>query len=504
MRRSQQSAFTSPVLVGAVTILVGLVAVFLAYNANQGLPFVPTRELKVDVADGSNLVVGNDVREGGFRVGLVSGLRPVELASGVVGAELTLQLDQANGRVPVDSRFAVRPLSVLGLKYVDLERGSSARVFADGATVPISQTSVPVQFDDIFKMFDPRTRSAVQQNLVGFGDTFAARGSALNDTVSSLPELFGHLRPVAGYLSAPGTGLTRFFDGLNSFVAGVAPVAARNADLFRQMATTFAAISRDPQDLEQTISQSPSTLSVGTDSLRVQQPFLVDLTSVGTNLQPATSALEAALPQVNPAIEAGTSTLARSPALDAKLQQLMNALKTLAQAPETNVAVNALTATVQTLNPMIRYLGPYQTACDYWNYWWTYLSEHISALTSYGYAQRALINLGAISGNGVGEQGSYAPASNTSPGLPFAGGTENLHAQQYGAAIDNLGNADCEAGQRGYPLKLNPDDPQGRDLALAPRTPGDQGPTFNGRARGPAGETFTRNPQTGPQLGPGS
>ncbi len=30
-------------------------------------------------------------------------------------------------------------------------------------------------------------------------------------------------------------------------------------------------------------------------------------------------------------------------------------------------------------------------------------------------------------------------------------------------------------------------------------TPGDQGPTFAGRPSVPAGETFTRNPQIGPQ-----
>src|SRR5947209_1747073 len=103
MRRSQQSAWANPVLVGAVTVLAVMVAVFLAYNANQGLPFVPTKQVKIDIADGSNLVVGNDVREGGFRIGLVSSMKPVELSSGQVGAQLTLQLDQANGNVPRDS-----------------------------------------------------------------------------------------------------------------------------------------------------------------------------------------------------------------------------------------------------------------------------------------------------------------------------------------------------------------------------------------------------------------
>ena len=76
---------------------------FLAYNANAGLPFVPTKQLKVDIADGSNLVVGNDVREGGFRIGLVSAMKPIELANGQVGAQLTLQLDKPNGIVPIDS-----------------------------------------------------------------------------------------------------------------------------------------------------------------------------------------------------------------------------------------------------------------------------------------------------------------------------------------------------------------------------------------------------------------
>ena len=36
-----QSLAASPTMVGAVTTLIVIVAVFLAYNANNGLPFVP-------------------------------------------------------------------------------------------------------------------------------------------------------------------------------------------------------------------------------------------------------------------------------------------------------------------------------------------------------------------------------------------------------------------------------------------------------------------------------
>ena len=76
MRRGQASIVANPVLVGAVTTLVTVVAVFLAYNANNGLPFVPTYELKADVPNAANLVKGNEVRIGGSRVGVVSAIAP--------------------------------------------------------------------------------------------------------------------------------------------------------------------------------------------------------------------------------------------------------------------------------------------------------------------------------------------------------------------------------------------------------------------------------------------
>ena len=158
-RRRQQSALANPVLIGAVTVLAILLAVFLAYNANNGLPFVPTRELNVDIASGSDLVPGDEVREGGFRIGLVSAMEPTVLTSGQVAANLTLKLDQAHGKVPINSTAAIRPRSVLGLKYVNLHYGTSHKTFADGGTMPITQTSVPVQFEDLNQMFDTKTRT---------------------------------------------------------------------------------------------------------------------------------------------------------------------------------------------------------------------------------------------------------------------------------------------------------------------------------------------------------
>ena len=50
-RSGIQGVASSPAIVGAVTVLVVIVAVFLAYNANNGLPFVPTYRVSVEVPD---------------------------------------------------------------------------------------------------------------------------------------------------------------------------------------------------------------------------------------------------------------------------------------------------------------------------------------------------------------------------------------------------------------------------------------------------------------------
>jgi virulence factor Mce-like protein len=502
-RGRQQSAFTNPVLIGAVTVLVVLVAVFLAYNANNGLPFVPTRELKVDIANGSNLVPGNDVLEGGNRIGFLSSAKPVRLRDGTIGAQLTLKLSVSQGKVPVDSTAEIRLRSILGQKYIDLHKGTAKQVFSDGGTLPVDQTKVPVQLDEVFNIFNPPTRQAIQQNLQGYGNAFTARGNDLNVTIQSLPGLLGHLRPVAAYLTAPSTELTRFFNSLNAFTGALAPVSKATANLFRDAATTFQAITSSPSAYEATIAQSPSTLTVSTNSLRAQQPFLVDFATFGKYLSPATAQLKASLPDLNPALEAGTITLRQTPSLNAGLQKVMNALRSLAQDPMTNVALSGLAATTGTLNPMLRYLGPYQTVCNNFNSFFTYLQDNVSVYGNYGTSQRILIKSApSFQPNTLQNPGADVPVNGGAPGgdSTILGGNAYLHSQPYGAAIDNRGKADCEIGQRGYAHQLNYFDPQHRAFAVDPHTPGDQGPTFHGRARVPAGETFSRNPTTGPQI----
>jgi hypothetical protein len=286
-------------------------------------------------------------------------------------------------------------------------------------------------------------------------------------------------------------------------------VAAVQVRLFGDQATTFEAISRSASNLENTIRESPPTLSVSTDSLRHQQPFLVDLTRFSNYMRPATASLRAALPSLNSALQAGIKVLPRTPSMNTKLQAVLAALRSLARDPGTNIALNGLTQTVGILGPMIRYLGPFVSVCNSWNMMWANLADGVSEQTNFGNAQRALIMFGNHQTGNVGSQGATAPANGylNTPADQAAektsGGAdaEYYHGPAYAAAVTSHGTADCEGGQRGYPLKLNHYDANGHpDLFTDAHNPGAQGKAYNGLSRVPPGETYNREPTTGPKL----
>ena len=74
-----------------------------------------------------------------------------------------------------------------------------------------------------------------------------------------------------------------------------------------------------------------------------------------------------------------------------------------------------------------------------------------------------------------------------------------LHSNTYGAAITADGKADCESGQRGYLEKLTTynSDPKLK-IVTDPHLPGASGTTYTGRPQIPEGQTFTRQPESGP------
>ncbi|WP_205696958.1 MlaD family protein [Conexibacter sp. SYSU D00693] len=501
MRRRRASIAANPILVGAVTVLVTVTAVFLAYNANSGLPFVPSYEFKVIAPSSARLVPGNDVREGGERIGAVKEIKVVSTPEGRK-AEITLNIDEASSPLPEDSRVLIRPRSTLGLKYVDLLRGESTRTLAQGDAIRVDQTSVPPELDEFFSIFDEPTREDVRTNLTTGGSGFAGRGVDLNRTLAALPQLLGDLVPVMRTLSDPETDLRGFVRELADAARVVRPVAEDLAGGFRSGAQVFEAVSRDPQALRETIAESPATLQAGIDSFGEQRPLLRQLASISDELQGTAREIRASAPTLGRALGAGTAVLPDTPAFNERLETTFSSLRELAGAPTTNLTLAGLGSTLETLNPTLRWVGPHITVCNYWNSWWTYLSDHINEQVPSGTLQRIQVKLSSpFQPNGPAVFSAKEPANGDPlpdpPTNELTGGAAFFHAQPYGRAVDEEGNADCESGQRGYPNRLTNDAviPPQFNIATSARTPGNQGATFTGKPRVPEGQTFSAEPE---------
>jgi virulence factor Mce-like protein len=360
---------SSPILVGAVTVLVVIVAVFLAYNANNGLPFVSTYNLKARVPNADALVKGNEVRIGGVRVGVVKKVIPVNLSDGRVAAELSLSLDKSAEPLPVDSTITVRPKSALGLKFLQITPGSSKKGFKAGETIPVTAAHPePVDIDQFFDMFDEKTRQAIRQNLAGFGNALAGRGPQLNEAFGALRRAVVNGQPVLRKIVEPSSNFAGFWRSLEDLSATVAPVAETQASMFVALDRTFAAFARVSRPyIQETIEKSPPTLDEVNSDLPVLRPFLTDTARFFTALRPGVKALAKTSPVIAESLHAGIPVLNASPVLNEQLPPTAEALVDFQEAPGVMTGLDLLTSTNRVLKPSLTYLVPSQTVCHYWS-----------------------------------------------------------------------------------------------------------------------------------------
>jgi virulence factor Mce-like protein len=441
-RHASRAVAANPVLVGAATTLVVLVAVFLSYNANRGLPFVPTYDVRIELPSAANLTTGNEVRLGGSRVGVVDEIRPKALPGGRVVAVLSLKLDEAIAPLPADSTVLVRPRSALGLKYVELQRGRAARTLARGATLPLAQAKVqPVEFDEALSTFDEPTRRAQGEVLTGLGDALAARGPALNVAVERLPGLLGDLRPVARVLGDDRTQLGPAIRALAGAAAAVAPVAERQASLFRGMDRTFSALAGVAGPWRDTLDEAPPTFAAGIRDLPAQRPFLRNASALFAELRPGLAALRGAAPTLASALETGTPAVRRSERLSARLEPTLRATRDFAEDPAVTTGLADLQDLTGRARPLLAHLRPVQTTCNYVSLLLRNAASILSEGDSEGTGQRFII---VATPQGKDNEGSPSSAPAAGPGDNF------LHSNPYPNTASPGQARECEAGNETF------------------------------------------------------
>jgi virulence factor Mce-like protein len=376
--------FNNPVLVGTVTILILMVAVYLSYIAENGLPFVPTYNIKVQVANAAELIKNSDVRIGGARVGQVLTIDP-ELPNSRYPhpyAQLGLALEKSLEPLPADTKYQVRLASVLGGKYVELIPGSSRQTIPDGGTLTISASpatnhNIPfVDLDTAFRTFGPRTASGIRSATQQLGDAFAGRGTEFNDAIHNTRLLIGPLERLLRLIAAPSTNLSGFISGLAATTGALAPVAPTFSSLLSDGATTLAALQGSR--LGAAIDQLPPTESVATTVLSNAEPVLADAAAIVHNLRPGAALLPAASQRLDLLLRAAPPVFRQVPAVATGLQNALAATRRLARDPASSDVFKVLgssdlgttgASAFIGLGAILNAVAPAQLACNVAGNW---------------------------------------------------------------------------------------------------------------------------------------
>jgi virulence factor Mce-like protein len=163
----------SPFRAGLVAILVVVIACYFAFEKH--VPFLTHHyQLKAVFQNATNLRTSSPVRIAGVNVGTVTSVKTYKDQNGTAtGAALvTMSLNKNGLPIHSDATLKIRPkLFLEGNFFVQLQPGSpSAQDLKSGSTIPVTQTSAPVQIDQVLSSLQSNTRQQLQVLLVGYGD----------------------------------------------------------------------------------------------------------------------------------------------------------------------------------------------------------------------------------------------------------------------------------------------------------------------------------------------
>ena len=303
-RESGMPSFTA----GLVALAVTIVATYLTFF---GFPHPGGYRIHaVFPATGGDLRAGTPVRIAGVNVGHVT-----EVGHGPGGTALaTLRIGDAGRPIHADATAKIRPrLFLENNVFVDLRPGSpSAPELHAGGTIPLSQTAIAVQLDQVLDVLDADTRRQLQTGLQELASALDGGGArALHEGLRVWPRAF---RSIAGAMEdVRGRGA----HDLSGAIAGASRVSRTLAvrdrelsDLVGQFARTVHVFATHRRALGDTLAGAAHTLSTARPALADLDPALPALERTAREVRPALAATPATLDPAVPFLRRARSLLA--------------------------------------------------------------------------------------------------------------------------------------------------------------------------------------------------
>jgi phospholipid/cholesterol/gamma-HCH transport system substrate-binding protein len=233
-------------------VLLAIVAVaVLLFRGDGG--YTVTAEF----VNAGQLVKGNEVKAGGVSVGSVKDIDVTEDGR----AKVKLGIDDSDYEPLRDgTQVTIKQASLSGIanRYVDLQLGpANGREIDDGGVIGTDQTATAVELDQIFALFNDRTRTGLQDFFKGSAEMLRGRGRELRQGVHYLNPALSTGARLFQELTKDEALLERFLVDSGTLVNALAQRREDLTGVVGNLDATFGALGSQQDALAESVERLP-------------------------------------------------------------------------------------------------------------------------------------------------------------------------------------------------------------------------------------------------------
>jgi phospholipid/cholesterol/gamma-HCH transport system substrate-binding protein len=267
------------------------------------------------------------------------------------------------------AEIRVPSLSSVANRYISLSPGPNNHpALAPGSTLPTTATHGVVDLDQLFDVFNPKTRKGLQQFIQGSGEQFADVAPQVQfDTLYAAPSLEA-VDHVFAELAREQPTFTNFLVETAKAVTTLAGRKQQLTELVGNADTAFTAAGSEQLNLARGLRELPVAFREGNHTFEELPATLADLTKLVDVSKPGTKRLAPFFAKLRPFVTATTPVVSdlseaiSKPGSNNDLTEAALALPSLAQTLAT--ASPDVVRSLEEAAPVTAVFGPYAPDFD--------------------------------------------------------------------------------------------------------------------------------------------
>jgi phospholipid/cholesterol/gamma-HCH transport system substrate-binding protein len=254
------------------------------------------------------LVKGNQVRVGGRPIGTIEKIGLNDRSQAVV----ELKVDDELAPLHRGTTATIRAPSLSGIanRFVALQPGpNNAAEISDGGRIGVDETTAPVDLDELFNSFDPKTRRGLRQLIAGQATYYGGRAEQANEALRYLSPALSSTSRLTRELVYDDGVFDRFLVDTSRVMRVVAQRRGDLSSLVGNANTTAAVIGDENESLSRALDVLPVTLRKANTTFVNLRSTLDDLDPLVAASKPATVELAPFLRRLRPLVADARPTI---------------------------------------------------------------------------------------------------------------------------------------------------------------------------------------------------